>query len=105
MNAMTDPRFARARACFRLAYFARQRLYHYLEAARERYGVAGNILSGGAYPHWPEDVRRRVRRLNRVVNRVNDAAFAARPPRVQLATMRTLSHAVTTAEIRREHAR
>lgn len=100
-----NPKFARAVACFRLAYRARQRLYHFLEDANGRYGVAGNILSGGAYPHWPDAVRHRVRVLNRVLNRVNAAAFAARPPRVQMATMRTLAHDVTTAEIRREHAR
>jgi hypothetical protein len=67
------------------------------------YGIAGNVLSGGAYPHWPDAVKRKIRQLNRVSNRLDDAAFQARPARVQMATMRNLRLYVITETIRAQH--
>ena len=103
MDNLTNPKFARAVACFKLAALARQRLYHYCEASRNLYGVAGNVVSGGLYPHWPDGVKKRVRRLNRVCNRLDDAGMRARPLRVQMATMRTLRGQVVINVIRRQH--
>ena len=104
MNAKFNaPQFARAALAFKLAYLARQRLYHTCEAYRNAYGVAGNALSGGLFAHWPEAAKRRVRRLNRVCNRLSDAGMNARPPRVQMATMRLLAHEVATDTLRHQH--
>lgn len=102
MNNLDDPKFSRAIACFKLETLARQRLYSYLESCRDRYGVAGNpyiYLSGGAYPHWPQQAKQRVRRLNRLANRLNAAGWRARPSRVQMHTMRALRLQVETAVI------
>lgn len=100
---MNGDKFARARACFTLAFLMRQRLYHFLESARNRYGMAGNVVSGGHCDGWPHDVKQRSRRLNRACNRLDDAGMKARPPRVQMATMRTLRNTCATDEIRRQH--
>jgi hypothetical protein len=98
-----NPKFARAVACFRLAFLARQRLQMECERGRKLYGVAGNVISGGFYPHWPDNVKHKVRRLNRVCNRLDDAGFKARPARVQMATMRTLRQDATMDAIRQQH--
>jgi hypothetical protein len=98
-----NPKFARAVELFRLAFLMRQRLYMENELARKRYGMAGNVVSGGHCDGWPQEAKQASRRRNRAANRLTDAAMRARPPRVQIATMRTLMHEVTTREIRRQH--
>jgi hypothetical protein len=80
-----------------------QRLSAYLERCRNLYGVAGSILSGGAYPHWPQDAKHRVRLLNRAMNRLCAAGFAARPYRVRMDTMRNLRLTTQTDVIRFQH--
>ena len=101
MQNIDNPKFARAVACFRLAFLARQRLYYACERGRKLYGVAGNLISGGFYSHWPNDVKKRVRRLNHASNRLDDAAFGARPKRVQMHTMLALRQEVIIRELRK----
>lgn len=103
MNNMHNPKFARAVACFRMEVLMSQRLFHELERMRNMYGVAGNALSGGLFPHWPQHEKQRIRRLNRAVNRLSDAGFQARPKRVQMETMRMLRLMMTTQVIREQH--
>lgn len=80
----------RAACFFRLETMMRQRHYAFLSAMREEYGVAGNVLSGGHYPHWPDNVKRKSRRMNRAFNRLCDAGFNCRPRYMRLDTMRKL---------------
>jgi hypothetical protein len=103
MRQLHDPKFARAIVYFKLAFLARQRLQEECARSRNLYGVAGSVISGGFYPHWHEDIKRRIRRLNRMCNRLDDAGMRARPARVQLATMRTLRGQVGINMIRYQH--
>jgi hypothetical protein len=100
---MRDPKFSRAIELFRAAFLMRQRLYMGNELAGKLYGMAGNVVSGGHCDGWPQHAKQASRRRNRAANRLMDAAFKARPPRVQIATMRTLRLSVEMHEIRRQH--
>lgn len=98
-----NDKFDTARKWFTLAFLMRQRLGDVLERGRNQYGVAGSLISSGFYPHWPEEVKQKIRRLNRAANRLDAAGFKARPKRVQLNTMRNLRLDSHTNEIRSQH--
>jgi hypothetical protein len=62
--------------------------------ALKEYGDHGPQISGCIREHFPDAIKDRLRNLARTVTRVSDMAYAARPPRVRMETMRQLSRAV-----------
>lgn len=58
------------------------------------YGDHGPQISGCVRSHFPEFTKDYLRSLARNVGILSDAAYAARPPRVRVATMRALASAV-----------
>lgn len=70
--------------------------WHVLLANRalDAYGAHGALISGCVRGHFPETVREALRILARGVTAESDAAYAARPPRVRMGTMRRLASAV-----------
>lgn len=63
-----------------------------------KYGAHGPLISGSVRDHFPEPVRDTLRDLAREVTRQSNAAYACRPPRVRLATMRALGRAVAARD-------
>lgn len=61
---------------------------------RKNGDVTGTHTSGCYNPDWPEHVKDRLRKLAHAIGPATDAAYAARPRRVQFRTMRWLANAV-----------
>ena len=101
MNYLDDPKFTRAVALFRMEFRAMQRLHAFLRSAYAEHGCSGNVVSGGHCDGWPQSAKQRSRRLNRMINRLQHAAFKARPPRFQHRTMRNLRLDVQIDESRK----
>lgn len=71
------------------------------EAAAEalaKYGSHGPDISGVVRDHFPACTKDYLRSLARNINILSDAAYAARPERVRLTTMRALAHAVAARD-------
>lgn len=62
-----------------------------------KYGDHGPLISGVIRDHFPEETKNVLRRVNHDYNEFDDKGFAARPPRVQISTMRQLREAVKKA--------
>ena len=56
--------------------------------------VTGTHTSGCYNPEWPEHLKNRLRKTSHAIGPLSDAAYAARPRRVQFSTMRWLANAV-----------
>lgn len=97
---MVNDKFSRAICYFTLEHRARVKLHAAIATGIEKYGVAGNVLSGGAFPHWPHSAKQEVRRLNRLVNRLCDSGFNARPPYARMERMRDIRLNVITSQSR-----
>lgn len=67
-------------------------------SALATYGDHGPQVSGIVREHFPLVTRDHLRSLARNVSILSDAAYAARPPRVRLATMRALARAVAARD-------
>jgi hypothetical protein len=63
-------------------------------SALEQYGDHGPQISGCVRDHFPEHVKDELRRLAHACAAAGDAAWAARPSRIQWHTMTCLSRAV-----------
>jgi hypothetical protein len=61
--------------------------------ALTQYGDHGPNIAGCVRDHFPADVKDHLRGLARDVTLHSDAAYAARPKRVRMSTMRALSRA------------
>jgi len=59
-----------------------------------QFGNHGPPISGCVREHFPDNVKNKLRRLAARVTSYSDAAYAARPKRVRIATMRALSRAI-----------
>lgn len=66
--------------------------------ALHRYGDHGPDVSGCVREHFPAYTKDHLRSLARNVSILSAAAFAARPPRVRLSTMRALARAVAARD-------
>ena len=94
MTNLTNPKFADAARNFEAACEA-SRAHDQLAAdALAQFGAHGPLISGCVRDHFPESVKDKLRTLARDVTRFSDAAYAARPSRVRLATMRALARDV-----------
>lgn len=96
MNSKLEnrPDLLRAAHCFRMAC-AHSRAHTIL--ARDAllvYGNHGPDISGCVRDHFPDNVKDLLRESAREVSRACDAAYAARPSRVHMATMRRLSREI-----------
>lgn len=94
MKVLDRPDLATARELFALACFASRAHSIVADAALTTYGAHGAPISGCVRDHFPGWVKDRLRELARDVTRYSDAAYAARPARVRVSTMRKLARAV-----------
>lgn len=62
----------------------------------DKYGDQGPQISGIIREHFPTDVKNRLRKLARDINKYADAAYYARPKGVRNTTMQALAGAVAT---------
>ena len=62
--------------------------------AMSYYGCHGPQISGVVRGHFPEATKNHLRALARACTAASDSAYALRPPRVRMATMRKLAQAV-----------
>lgn len=66
--------------------------------ALAEFGDHGAQISGCVRDHFPADVKEHLRILARAVTTATDAAYAARPPRVQMQTIRALGRAIAARD-------
>ena len=66
--------------------------------ALNTYGAHGPDVSACVRDHFPECTKNHLRALARNVSILTAAAYAARPPRVRVSTMRALARAVAARD-------
>lgn len=93
---MTEPRFAHAVALLRESCTYGRRWDALMQAACEEYGDHGPLISGCGREHFPNTVKDQLRALARLASDANTEAYAARPSRVRMSTMRALARDVAT---------
>lgn len=73
---------------------------HDREAKRalSNYGSHGPAISGCVRDHFPDGTKNMLRELARHVREKSDLAYAARPSRVRVSTMRKLARAVAARD-------
>lgn len=69
---------------------ARALLTKIVDECEKGYGWSGRWISGGFCEDWPENMKNRIRRLNRAMNRYADNAFKFRPRYQRVARTRAL---------------
>lgn len=87
---LIDSRFEKAREEYALACKASRDWTARLKSALEEFGDYGPQISGCGREHFPAHVKEELRALARAVGAHSDKAMAARPRKVQRATMRAL---------------
>ncbi len=70
--------------------------YRLVSDSMDEYGDQGPQISGIVREHFPTDVKNRLRKLSRDINKYADAAYYARPKGVRNTTMQALAGAVAT---------
>jgi hypothetical protein len=98
MTLLADNRLAIARAHFVICCAASRAHNELAGAALDTYGDHGPLISGVVRDHFPEPIKDELRRLARLVSEWSDSAYAARPKRVRLDTMRSLARDVATRD-------
>lgn len=94
MDILNRTDLAEAQHLFAQACLASRMHDREARRALANYGEQGPTVSGCVRAHFPDGVKDMLRWLARTVSDRSDAAYAARPPRVRVATMRKLSRAV-----------
>lgn len=94
MNIIDRPDLQRAADLFADACRISRQHAEEAAAALRTYGAHGPDVSGCVREHFPQCTRDYLRSLARNVAILTDAAYAARPPRVRLSTMRALARAI-----------
>lgn len=82
-----------AHACDISRYYVRAAAY-----ALKTYGAHGPDVSGCVRDHFPEGAKNHLRALAGSAIALTGAAYAARPPRVRVSTMRALARAVAARD-------
>lgn len=95
---MKQPDLSIPAALFAMACAASREHDRLTRHAMTTYGDYGPLISGCVREHFPDPVREALRTLARTVGTYSDAAYAARPPRVRLATMRRLAQDIATRD-------
>ncbi len=98
MDILKDPKFATVTAHYERACKASR--LHKAESARAlaNYGDHGPQISGCVRDHFPSAVKERLRNLAQIVGREMDAAKAARPKYVRMATIIDIGRSVATRD-------
>lgn len=98
MNILDRPDLQRAAELFADACAQSRKHTDTARDALKEYGAHGPDISGCVREHFPLVTKDYLRSLARNVGILSDAAFAARPARVRLATMRALARAVAARD-------
>lgn len=93
-----DPKFDNAKSLFEATCLASRTHAALAADALSRFGDHGALISGCVRDHFPSDVKDALRFHAREVTRLSDAAWAARPSRVRMATMRQLARMIATRD-------
>jgi len=94
MNIIDRPDLQRAADLFANACRISRRHDEEAAEALRTYGAHGPDIAGCVRDHFPQSTRDHLRSLARDAARMAAAAYAARPPRVRMSTMRALAQAV-----------
>lgn len=97
-DILTRDDLAPARRQFELACAASRKHDSSARAALIVYGRHGAQVSGCVRDHFPGFVKSKLRAHAKLVTHHSDRAFALRPPRVRMATMRKLARAVAARD-------
>lgn len=62
------------------------------------YGSRGPDVSGAGREHWPEHIKDLMRAASKLPTSLSHAAFANRPPRVRVSTIRALYKEIQTRD-------
>lgn len=95
---MSRPDLSIPAALFAMACAASREHSRLAMHAMDTYGDHGPLISGCVRDHFPERVQEALRTLARTVGAYSDAAYAARPPRVRMTTMRRLAQDIATRD-------
>lgn len=98
MKTIDNPKLAIPRAWFELTCAASKTHSRYAALAFALHGDHGPLISGCVRDHFPPDVKDALRQLAREVTELSGRAWAARPPRIRLTTMRRLGQEVATRD-------
>ncbi len=93
-STLNDPKFADAVSHFENACKASRDHSSLASQSLEEFGKRGSLISGVVQDHFPEPLKNKLRDLARLVTSESDAAYAARPRYVRLATIRNLGKLV-----------
>lgn len=97
-DIINRPDLAPAAALFAAACHQSRAWDSEMHVACKRYGGHGPAVSGCGRDHFPHSLKDSLRTLARDVATLSDAAYAARPPRIRLSTLRALSRAVAARD-------
>ena len=93
-DILNNPKFTEVVAHFVAACKASREHSALASKCLNLYGSQGSSISGVVRDHFPSMVKDELRRLARLVTTESDAAYAARPKRTWVATIRTLGQLV-----------
>ena len=94
MITLDNPKFADVVRHFELACKASREHSALASQSLLQFGDQGSTISGVVRDHFPEPVKDELRTLALTVTQESDLAYAARPKRVRLSTIRTLGRLV-----------
>lgn len=97
-SLLNRPDLARAAELFAASCYHSRAWDSEFAVARMIHGAHGPDVSGCGRAHFPDKVKDTLRDLARQVTEFSGLAYAARPARVRVATMRALSRAVATRD-------
>ena len=97
-DLLSRPDLARAAEYFAAACHQSRAWDAEFSVARMKHGAHGPAVSSCGRAHFPDATKDRLRELARQVSAFSELAYAARPPRVRMATMRRLARAIAARD-------
>lgn len=97
-SQLDNPKFATVVKHFENACRASREHSHLASQMLEEFGDQGNTISGVVRDHFPDEAKDHLRDLARAVSRESDLAYAARPKRVRLSTIRIIGKLIAARD-------
>lgn len=90
-----NPKLEKAQSLFELSCAASRKHSDVAQAAIEKYGDHGPLISGCVRDHFPEEIKEELRELAQEVHRLRNLALDNRPKGVHKETMYRLAREVS----------
>lgn len=94
MDHLSNPKFTDVVRHFANSCKASREHSQLASDSLSKFGDDGSLISGVVRDHFPKPVKDKLRDLARTVTRESDAAYAARPKRIRLTTIRQIGNLV-----------